>query len=297
MGEIAALFTAICWAFTSIFFSVSGKLVGSAVVNRIRLLFAAILLALAHYIIYGSFLPMDASLERWGVLGLSGIIGLALGDALLFQAYVLIGPRITTLLMALAPVFGTLVAWFFLDEILTIPVLVGISITIAGVAWVVLEKGNGHSAERQSHLISGVLLGLGASVCQALGLILSKVGLAGGYSALSGVEIRILVAMIAIWFYSALRGQLRPTVETLRAKPIALAWIGGGATFGPFIGVWLSLIAVQLSPVGVASTLMALSPVIVMPLSVIFFREKISPRAVFGTIAAMIGVAVITIFA
>jgi drug/metabolite transporter (DMT)-like permease len=296
MGEIAALFTAVCWAFTSIFFSISGKLVGSAVVNRIRLLFASVLLALAHLVIQGTLFPVDADLHRWAILGLSGIIGLALGDALLFQAYVLIGPRITTLLMALAPVFGTLVAWFFLDEILTITVLVGISVTIAGVAWVVLEKGNGHSAERQSYLLTGVLLGLGASVCQALGLILSKVGLAGGYSALSGVEIRILVAMISIWLFSALRGQLRPTMETLRAKPIALAWIGGGATFGPFIGVWLSLIAVQLSPVGVASTLMALSPVIVMPLSAIFFHEKISTRAIFGTLAAVIGVAIITLF-
>jgi drug/metabolite transporter (DMT)-like permease len=296
MGEIAALFTAICWAFTSIFFSVSGKLVGSAVVNRIRLLFASILLALAHYFIHGSFLPMDASLERWGVLGLSGIIGLALGDALLFQAYVLIGPRITTLLMALAPVFGTLVAWIFLEEILTLMELVGIAVTIAGIAWVVLEKRNGTAVKRREHLVTGVLLGLGAAICQALGLILSKVGLAGGYSALSGVEIRILVAMVAIWFYSALRGELPPMLGIIRAKPISLAWIGGGAMVGPFIGVWLSLIAVQLSPVGVASTLMALSPVFVMPLSVIFFREKISPRAVFGTIAAMIGVAVITIF-
>lgn len=296
MGEIAALLTAICWAFTSIFFSISGKLVGSAVVNRIRLFFASILLILAHLFIQGSFFPAGASLYRWSILGLSGIIGLALGDALLFQAYVLIGPRITTLMMALAPVFGTILAWFFLGEVLTPIELLGISITIAGVAWVVLEKRNGNSADPKPHLLTGILMGLGASLCQALGLIFSKVGLEGGYPALSGVEIRILVAMLTVWIIAIVRRQFFPTFPILKAKPIALAWIAGGATVGPFLGVWLSLIAVQISPVGVASTLMALSPVLVLPLSYFFFHEKISFRSVFGTIAAITGVAIITIF-
>lgn len=296
MGEIAALLTALCWAFTSIFFSISGKLVGSQVVNRIRLLYASIFLILAHLIIMGSLFPMDAGWKRWGVLGLSGIIGLALGDALLFQAYVLIGPRITTLLMALAPVFGTLAAWLFLHEVLTAMELVGIVITIAGVAWVVLEGRNGNGGERHPHMLTGILLGLGASVCQALGLIFSKVGLEGGYSALSGVEIRILVAMVSVWLLAAVSRQLKPTLEKLKIKPISLAWIAGGAALGPFVGVWLSLIAVQLSPVGVATTLMSLSPVIVLPLSYFFFKEKISIRAVFGTIVAIGGVTIITFF-
>lgn len=296
MGEIAALFTAFCWAFTSIFFSISGKLVGSAVVNRIRLFFASILLIVAHLFIQGTFFPLDASLYRWSILGLSGIIGLALGDALLFQAYVLIGPRVTTLLMALAPVFGTLLAWSFLGEVLTPVELLGISITIAGVAWVVLEKRNGNSTDPKPHLLTGILMGLGASLCQALGLIFSKVGLEGGYPALSGVEIRILVAMLTVWIIAIIRRQFFPTFPILKEKPIALAWIGGGAMVGPFIGVWLSLIAVQLSPVGIASTLMALSPVFVLPLSYFFFHEKISFRSVFGTIVAITGVAIITLF-
>jgi drug/metabolite transporter (DMT)-like permease len=296
MGEIAALLTAICWAFTSIFFSISGNMVGSVVVNRVRLFFASILLILAHLFIIGTLFPMNASLERWGILGLSGIIGLALGDALLFQAYVLIGPRITTLLMALAPVFGTFLAWIFLGEILIPMELLGSAITIAGIVWVVLEKRNGDSTKRHPHLVSGLLLGLGASLCQAVGLILSKVGLEGDYSALSGVEIRILVAMVSIWLFAIVRGELGQTLERIKSKPISLAWIGGGAAVGPFIGVWLSLIAVQLSPVGVASTLMALSPVIVLPLSHFFFHEKVTIRAVFGTIAAITGVAIITLF-
>jgi drug/metabolite transporter (DMT)-like permease len=297
MGEIAALLTAVCWSFTSIFFSVSGNLVGSLVVNRVRLFFASILLILAHFLIIGTLFPVDASLQRWGILGLSGIIGLALGDALLFQAYVLIGPRIVTLLMALAPVFGTFIAWVFLGEVLTPMELVGISVTIAGVAWVVLEKRASANGERHPHMLTGILMGLGASLCQALGLIFSKVGLEGGYPALSGVLIRIVVAMLAIWVITIVSGQMGSTLEKLKAKPIALAWMGGGAMVGPFIGVWLSLIAVQLSPVGVASTLMALSPVFVLPLSYFFFKEKISSRAIFGTVIAVAGVTIITLFA
>ena len=99
-GEAAALATAVCWSFTAILMSYSGRRVGADVVNRSRLLFAFGLLAVAHWALEGSLFPTGVEPFRWGWLGLSSLLGLVLGDAFLFRAYVLIGPRLAMLLMA-----------------------------------------------------------------------------------------------------------------------------------------------------------------------------------------------------
>ena len=117
-GEIAGLFTSLCWSFTSIFFTLGGRIVGSPIVNRTRLIFALIMAIGVHFVTQGQFFPLDAGWERWGWLGLSGILGFALGDACLFQAFVMIGPRLSMLMMALHPVIGTILAW---DEWTNVP--------------------------------------------------------------------------------------------------------------------------------------------------------------------------------
>lgn len=293
MGELAALGTAFFWSFTSIFFSMSSKKIGSVNVNRIRLAFAVIYLMLANTILQGIPVPLDASLDRWFWLGLSGIVGLVLGDACLLQCYVLIGPRIGTLMMAMAPVIGTLLAWVMLGETLTLLEITGILVAVAGVSWVVLER-NGHLmvSDRRRYLL-GILFGLGAATGQAGGLVLSKMGLYGGYPALSGVVIRIIVATITIWLLALFSRQAKCTVQAGLADRRVLGWIALGATFGPFLGVWLSLISVQVTYVGIASTLMALTPIIVLPILKWGFKEQVSPRALFGTLVALAGVAIL----
>ena len=124
-GELAALTTALCWSFTSIFFTLSGRQVGSVVVNRVRLLVATIFLVLAHWLL-AIPLPLRADPERWLWLGLSGVIGLVLGDAFLFQSYVWVGPRLGMLMMSSVPVISTLLAWIFLAETLVVSQVTGI---------------------------------------------------------------------------------------------------------------------------------------------------------------------------
>jgi len=114
IGEIAAVVTAFCWALSSIFFARAGDQVGSVIVNRMRLLFAVILLVVIHFILQGQLIPLNAGLDRWFWLGISGIVGLIIGDACLLQSYVLIGARIATLIMAIVPVISALLAWIFL---------------------------------------------------------------------------------------------------------------------------------------------------------------------------------------
>ena len=306
VGEIAALGTAVCWAFSSIFFTVAGRRVGSLMVNRWRLLAAVLLVGAMHFILYGRPYPANPGSERLVWLGLSALLGLVFGDTLLFQAYVYIGTRLAMLLMALAPIFGTLVAWLLLGETLTLAELFAILMAVAGVAWVVLERGragtpaegsrpapligDGHATTRRQYFL-GILCGLGGALGQALGLVAAKRGLVGDFPALSAVVIRMVVAMLVLWVWAALRGQLPLTLRALRHDRRSSLAILGGATMGPFLGVWLSLIGVQLAPVGIASTLNALTPVLLIPLVYALFREKTSPRAFGGTLLAVAGVA------
>ena len=293
LGEIAALATAVCWAATSLSFTIAGKQVGSQLVNRVRLPLAAFFLTITHLLWQGQALPIHAEPSRWGWLGLSAISGLVVGDALLLQAFVLIGTRLSMLLMTLVPVIGALLAWVFLGETLSLLEIGAIIVTVSSVAWVVSEQGNSNSVDGnpRSYVI-GVLCGIGGAFGQALGLILSKRGMAGSFPALSASLMRLLVASAVIWLWALMKGQLRPTIEGLRIRSARWA-ILGGTVAGPFIGMTLSLAAVQLAPVAIASTLMALAPVILLPLAHWIFKERITQRAIVGTAVAMVGVAMI----
>ncbi len=298
LGELAALGTAICWSFTSTFFTMAGRMVGSAVVNRIRLILAIVFLSLSHWLLLGTWFPQDVAPERVWWLGLSGVIGLAMGDALLFQAFVLIGPRLSMLLMSLVPVISTILAWFFLHETLTPMQLLAITITVAGVAWVVLERAPADKATTQDKVNwMGIALGLGGALGQAIGLITAKKGLAGDFSALSGTLIRMIAAAVVLWLLAALRGKLRPTLRQLAATPQSFGYILGGTFFGPFLGVTLSLVAVQATAVGIASTIIALPPVFMLPVGYFVFHEHISWRAAVGTVIALVGVAILLLWA
>jgi drug/metabolite transporter (DMT)-like permease len=295
LGELAALGTSVCWTFTSIFFTLSGRRVGSVIVNQARLLLAVVFLSITHLLVLGTWFPNQAEAYRWFWLGLSGVIGLALGDGFLFQAFVLIGPRRSMLLMSLVPIMSTLIAWIFLAEALSAVEMVAIGLTVGGVAWVVSEQGtNGVRVDRRLYWL-GVLAGLAGALGQALGLVISKKGMVGGYSPLSATLMRMMVAAIVIWGYALLRGGAGRSLRALtdrQAGPTIL----GGAIAGPFLGVWLSLIAIQLTQVGIAATLMALSPIFLLPASHWIFKEETSLQSVVGTVVAVIGVALIFLF-
>ncbi len=273
-------------------FTLAGRRVGSAVVNRTRLLLAVILLVLTHWIVLGSLLPWGADPERWFWLAISGIVGLVLGDAFLFQAFLWIGPRLSMLMMSLAPVIAALAAWIFLDEQLAAGQIFGILLVLGGTAWVVLERNGNQQRENRVYL-RGILFGLGAATGQALGLVLAKNGLYGDFSPISANLIRMLTAMIVLWTITLFQGKAHATLQKLNANRRIMLFLSVGVIMGPFLGVSLSLFAVQQTTVGVASTLMALTPVFLLPISYIFFEERFGWGAIFGTFVAIAGVAIL----
>jgi drug/metabolite transporter (DMT)-like permease len=283
-----------CWSATATFFTLAGRRVGSVVVNRMRLLLAILFLVIAHWLLLGAFLPLSAELERWSWLALSGVVGLVVADGFLFQSYVWIGPRLGSLLMSLSPVVSALLAWLILAENLTTGQMAGIALAIGGVMWVILDHNSPRrTSEDRRRYLWGILFGLGAATGQAIGLITAKKGLDGDFPALSGNVIRMLAAATTLWAITFFQGQARATIQRLTSQRQAVLNIAGGAFFGPFLGVWLSLIAIQLTQVGVASTLMALPPIFLLPISHFVFKEQLGWAAVLGTIVAMVGVAIL----
>lgn len=294
LGEIAAVVTSLTYAVNSTLFTEAGKIVGSGIVNRIRLIAASIFLVGAHWIFLGSPIPYTAEPGRWFWLGLSGIVGLVLGDAFLFQAFVWVGPRISMLMMSLAPIIAGLTAWIFLGEKLNQLQIAGILVTLLGIAWVLVEKQSSALKEPENYL-KGILFGLGAAAGQGLGVVLAKNGLGGGFSPVSANLIRMLAAMCVIWLVTLFQRENLAGFGRAVMNRKALILIVGGAFSGPFIGVSLSLYALQHTSIGVASTLMALPPIFLLPVEGYYYRQPIGWGAVAGTLIALAGVAILFI--
>lgn len=292
LGEIAALATAVFFAMTALIFTSTGRSVGSLVTNRMRLLFALAYLIVLNLLAFHEPLPFSADSSRWLWLSLSGIIGLSLGDAFLFQSLVAVGTRLGSLLLSLAPIFGSIIAWVFFGETLTFLQITGIILALAGIAWVVAsheEPPDTPHGNTRRGVIFGILAGLG----QAIGLVLSKQGMSGNFSPFQANAIRMLAAVAFIWVWAAFRGEAGSTFRELRGKPRILGLLALGAFIGPVLGVSSSLLAIQHVELGIASTLIALTPVIILPISYFAFKEKIGWQAILGTILAIAGVAVL----
>jgi drug/metabolite transporter (DMT)-like permease len=294
IGELAALATSLFFSIGPTFFTLAGQRVGSVVVNRTRLVVALAYLLVTHWILYGSPLPLDANPDRWFWLGLSGVIGFILGDAALFQAFITLGTRLTLLVFAVNPVIAAILAWVFLDESLTGNQLFGMVITLSGIGWVMLERNNPSKQSMTPKAYAlGIFLAFMGALGQASGAVTAKLGLYGEFPALSGQIIRVSIATVIIWLMTFFQGKGHQTITALKAQPKAFQHILLASFLGPYLGVFFSLVAIQNAEIGIASTLMSLQPVILIPIGVYFFKEKITWRAVAGTFITLIGVAVI----
>ena len=285
IGEIASLAVAVCWTLSALFFEKAGRKVGSLSVNIIRIFLAVIFLGVTLLFTQGSFFPTDATFYNWFWLGLSGVIGFFIGDLLLFQSYVVIGSRTSQLVMSLAPMLTAIIGWFFLSEILSFKSIVGIVVSVAGIIIAIAGK-----KLKLNIPLKGFLFALGGALGQALGLILSKKGI-GDYDPLAATQIRAIFgfgSFFILMIYLKRMGRVVLTIKDFTSmKAITI-----GTIFGPFIGVALSLFAIQRTHTGVASALMALAPIIIILPSAIMFKEKVTAQQVIGAFISMAGAAV-----
>lgn len=291
LGQSAALGTAVCWAVTALAFESAGRRVGSLPVNLIRLVFGFLFLLPVVWLRRGIALPLDATPDAWTWLALSGLVGFAFGDLCLFRAFVLIGSRLGVLIMSLTPPLTALIAWLVLGETLATREWLGMAITLTGVMWVVRERTPDPVLGHRAPPLWGVVLALGGALGQATGLVLSKLGM-GDYDPFAANQIRVLAGIGGFAVIFTLSGTWPRVAAALRHGHAMTRTAIGGA-FGPFLGVTLSLIAVQNTETGVAATIMALTPVLILPASLWVRRERVTLRAVLGALVAVCGTALL----
>lgn len=296
LGEMIALGTVLCWTCSVQFFGVASRQVGAVPVNLIRLFVALILFSTLLFFRDGCLVPITFPARAWLFLSLSGVIGFFLGDIFLFKALVELGPRITMLIQSLAAPTAAVFGWIFLHEKYYLHQWLGMSITLAGVATVILEKGKIPSPARKLTVTRvsyrGVVFGVIAMLGQAGGLLLSKSGMrtgSGYLDAFSATEIRAIAAFICFVTFFAVTNKWQDVSLALRNRK-AVAFTAIGAAIGPFLGVSLSLLALHYLTTGVASTFFSLIPVCIIPFSIYLHKEHVSLRAVGGAVMAVFGV-------
>ncbi len=298
LGEFAALVTAVFWTITAIAFESASRRIGSLSVNLIRLFVAFIFLALFSYFTRGHLFPTDAGTHQWIWLALSGIVGFTLGDLLLFEAYVVIGSRISMLVMSLTPPITAFIGFLVMGERMTTQNLLGMVLTITGIILVVLQRKTAKLGEtskpkrnrlRLNYPIKGLLLAFGGAVGQGSGLVLSKFGMQD-FNAFAATQIRVLAGIVGFSILFIFMRRWRQVFLAMKNTQ-AMGRLSIGAFFGPFLGVSFSLLAVRYTTTGVASTIMAIVPVLIIPPAVIFFKEKLTTREIVGSFIAVGGVA------
>ncbi len=304
VGQLAGVGASVLWTATTLFFTAAAKRVGTTVVNATRIAFAFGLLAVTHRWLQGVWIP-QVPWTQAAFLGVSGIVGLTIGDQAIIAAFVEIGPRLALLITTTSPLWAALFGWVFLGERLPGVAWLGLAMTVGGILLVLRERRDGPAAVPLRKLLRGVLLALLAALCQSGGYLLSKMGMGhgeGGQVVEPQTATLIRMTFAAMTIVPALAAQLwlrRRSTAAIAAPADERVWRLGillslcGAVTGPFLGVWLSLIACDRAPLGVAQTLLTLAPVFILPATAIMHHERISLRTTLGALIAVGGAAVL----
>ena len=303
LGEIISLGVAVSWTITAWFAAKASQRVGAMVTNVLRLVLAAVFLGIILWVTIGHPYPVYADKNTWIWLGLSALVGYVFGDYCLFNCYLYIGPRFGQLLMTLAPPMAAIAGWIMLGETLGWKAILAMGVTLLGIAISILSRDGGHHFKLDLPL-KGVLLGIGAGIGQGVGLVLSKIGmqyyeaaipadapsLMEGMLPFASTMMRAIVGGIGFFAILLLQkdfGKLRSAVK----DPVAMRYASIITLFGPVLGVSLSLMAVRYANAGIASTLMALTPVIIIFPEVLIEKKRIRFKEIVGLAVTIAGVA------
>ncbi len=291
-GELAALGTALCYAIGFNLFASAGRKMGAVVLNRLRIVCAMIFLTLALLVTHGSPWPVWATSNQVGLLTLSGWIGFVFGDTWTFRSLVILGPGRAAMLSSLAPIFTALIAWPVLHEVPGPLAALGMAMTLGGVSWVLWERRSQQFDPIQGSVARGTLAGVLGALGQAAGYVISKLALRTGIDALSATVIRVVAAFVGLLVITIMRREIRTTVAALRDRTAARFMVAG-SLFGPFLGVTLSLAALQFIQAGIAASITAFQPVFTILIASRFHREPLTWRFVAGALVASAGVVVL----
>ncbi|WP_413164114.1 DMT family transporter [Capilliphycus salinus ALCB114379] len=286
-GEFAALLAAFFWSLSSVVYSQAGEKIPAIGLNLIKGILAIAMLVLT-LVLRGSLFP-DIELTIIGLLLLSGIIGIAIGDSAYFTTLKCLGPRRALLMETLAPPLTAILAFIFLQERLPLSAWCGIILTVLGVAWVVTERV-GDGVVGSTHLRRGLLFGLLAEICQAVGIILSHLALTQTeISPLWSTLLRLSggTVILILWLFVQ-RQNVKLLLTPLQSRRTFLV-IGLATFLGTYLGIWLQQTALKFTAAGIAQALSSTSPLFVLPIAA-SLGDRVSLRAILGAIVAIAGV-------
>lgn len=296
IGELISIGVAFSWTATALLSELGSKRLGNLTLNVLRMALALLFSMVMFWVVMGSPWPSGGTIEAYGWMLLSGLVGYVIGDFCLFQCYIIIGSRYGQLFMTLAPLAAALTAWIALGQQMSAVSIVAMLVTLSGIAISVLGRGE-HRRVSLSLPLSGVLFAVAAAVCQGVGLVLSKIGM-DHYDAssipawlvpFSANFFRCVAGIVGFSLLLYLREGFSPLCEALHDRK-GMSVATATTIFGPFVGVGFSLMAVQYTSAGIASTLMALTPIIIILPSYWLFRQRITWRAVVGALISVVGV-------
>ena len=296
LGELISIGVAFSWTATALLSEFGSKRLGNLTLNVLRMALAIIFAMVMFWAALGAPLPAGITMEACGWMLLSGLVGYVIGDYCLFQCYIIIGSRYGQLFMTLAPLAAALMAWITLGQEMNGMSILAMIVTLAGISISVLGRGEHHKVSLKLPL-NGVLFAIAAALCQGIGLVLSKIGMdhydttatPAWVIPFSANFLRCIAGIIGFGILLYFREGLSPLREALHDRK-GMAVATATTIFGPFVGVGFSLMAVQYTEAGIASTLMALTPIIIILPSYWLFQQKITWKAVVGAFISVIGV-------
>lgn len=291
LGESAALLVAIFWTVTAIAFEKASLKIGSLSLNLIRLLIGLSFLSFFTWIRRGLPLPTDANSYNWLWLSVSGLVGFVFGDLFLFKSYSLIGSRFSMLIMTLAPPIAAVVGWISLGESLSHLNMLGMLITMSGISMAIFTRTEGKKGLSVKLSLKGALFAFLGAAGQGVGLVLSKYGMQD-YDPFAATQIRLIAGFAGFAVLTTILGRWGRVWKATRNGP-GMAATTLGSFFGPFLGVSFSLLAVKYTETGIAATIMAIVPILIIPPAIILYKEKVRTMEIIGSLISIAGVALL----
>lgn len=302
-GEFISLGVALSWTVCAMFAELASKRMGSLALNVIRMAISMVLLSALMLATTSCPYPAGADAATWGWLLLSGLVGYVIGDFCLFNCYILIGSRYGQLLMTLAPPAAAVAGWMMLGERMGWLTFIGMVVTLCGIALPLLPRKGERGSTRLP--AKGIALGVIAGLCQGIGLVLSAKGIACYKDAIvrSGMDlsamqniipfastfIRASMGLAGFALWTVLSGHREDIPKALKDSKGMASALGATLT-GPFLGVSLSLMATMYTSTGVAQTIMAITPVLIIFPTWLFFKQKVHIQEILGAVLAVAGV-------
>ena len=290
IGSAAALAAAIFWTCSSMIWGLV-KLPAFTInvcKNWIGVTLLGLHLAVASFVF--KLVEISADWQAWGWLGLSGLIGIVIGDTMYFRSLQILGPRRALMLACLAPLFAAVLGLLFLHQTMGYLVVLGVGLTMSGVMVVVMDR----KAKKEEpglmpgKMQAGIACGVFAAACQAGGGLFSTIGMVS-CSALEAAAIRLFVSAIAtsLWVLSRQKYR-RAFMQTVKVEH--LRYLVPATMLGTWLGIWCCQMAYKNDDLAIAQTLLSTCPLFAIPVMWILYRQRINRLAFCGTVVAIFGI-------